>query len=77
MYLDGVEVVRTDLMGLTDRWRKDSTPTRGPCRQPSLIKLSCEAAAWAGPDKRWVANPPKHDLFEVDYVRVYQKRENK
>lgn len=77
IYLDGVEVVRTDLMGLTDRWRKDSTPTRGPCRQPSLIKLSCEAAAWAGPDKRWVANPPKHDLFEVDYVRVYQKRENK
>jgi len=74
VYLDGVEVVRTDLMGAVDPNRKDSTPSRGPLRRPSLIKLSCEAAKWASPSGRWVENPPLHDRFEVDYVRVYQAK---
>ena len=48
------------------------TPSQGPCQKPGYVKLSCEAAAWAGATNEWEKEPTKEDEFVVDYVRVYE-----
>ena len=71
-FYDGREVGRTDLTGFG---KKDAgmTPSQGPCQMPCYVKLSCEAAAWAGGDgKQWEKEMTAEDEFVVDYVRVYQ-----
>ena len=70
-FFDGREVGRTDLIG---RGGKDDgkTPSQGPCQKPGYLKLSCEAAAWAGATNQWEKDPTKEDEFVVDYVRVYE-----
>lgn len=71
-YLDGREVYRTELIG-DIALQKDKAPAKGPLQKPAYIKLSCEAAPWAGPTRDWESPLPAADRFEVDYVRVYQK----
>ena len=71
-FYDGREVGRTDLIGFG---KKDAgmTPSQGPCQKPCYVKLSCEAAAWAGGDgTHWEKEMTAEDEFVVDYVRVYQ-----
>jgi hypothetical protein len=71
-YYDGREVGRTDLVGFG---KKDvgMTPSQGTCQKPCYVKLSCEAAAWAGGDgTNWEKEMTAEDEFVVDYVRVYQ-----
>jgi beta-glucanase (GH16 family)/N-acetylneuraminic acid mutarotase len=71
-FYDGREVGRTDLIGFG---KKDAgmTPSQGPCQKPCYVKLSCEAAAWAGGDgTKWEKEMTAEDEFVVDYVRVYQ-----
>jgi Glycosyl hydrolases family 16 len=68
-YVDGVEVGRTSFVGLGSK-DKGKTPSDGPCRKPGYIKLTCEAAQWAG-GGGWENPFPEKDVFQVDYVRVY------
>jgi hypothetical protein len=71
IFLDGVEVGRTDLMGLgSDEGQRHKSA--GPCRQPGYLILSCEAAPWAGASPEWEQEMPAEDEFLVDYVRVYE-----
>lgn len=69
-FLDGKEIARTNLIGLG---KKDGgkVPSQGPCQKPGYLKLSCEAAAWAGATDKWEMEPTREDEFVVDYVRVY------
>jgi hypothetical protein len=69
-YVDGVEVGRTNFIGLGSR-DKGKTPSDGPCRNPAYIKLTCEAAQWPG-GGGWENPFPTKDEFLVDYVRVYK-----
>ena len=70
-FFDGREVGRTDLVGLGSK-ENGKTPSQGPCQRPGYLKLSCEAAAWAGATNQWEKDPTKEDEFVVDYVRVYE-----
>ncbi|CAN5887169.1 hypothetical protein BH11VER1_BH11VER1_06460 [soil metagenome] len=70
-FFDGREVGRTDLIGLGQK-TGGKTPSHGPCRKPGYLKLSCEAAAWAGGTNQWEKEPTREDEFVVDYVRVYK-----
>jgi xylan 1,4-beta-xylosidase len=70
-FFDGREVGRTDLIGLGSK-ENGKTPSQGPCQRPGYLKLSCEAAAWAGATNQWEKDPTKEDEFVVDYVRVYE-----
>ena len=70
-FFDGREVGRTDLMRLGQKG-KGKIPSQGPCQKPGYLKLSCEAAAWAGATNQWEKEPTKEDEFVVDYVRVYE-----
>lgn len=71
-YVDGRVTARTPATGL-GRVVDGKPLSSGTCRKPAYIKLSVEAAPWAGPNGGWESNLPEHDVFEVDYVRVYQK----
>lgn len=68
-YVDNVEVGRTDFIGKGDN-NNGKTLSNGPSRSPAYIKLSCEAAQWAG-GPGWENPLPESDQFLVDYVRVY------
>ncbi len=70
-FFDGREVGRTDLIGLGGK-DNGKTTSQGPCQKPGYLKLSCEAAAWAGATNQWEKDPTKEDAFVVDYVRVYE-----
>lgn len=72
-YIDGVEVTRTDAKGFGSS-DNGKTKSLGTCRAPAYLKLSVEAAPWAGPTHLWEKDMPEEDLFEIDYVRVYQKK---
>ena len=57
------------------RWRTQYVTVKdGTCRAPAYLKLSVEAAQWCGPTHLWEKDMPEEDVFEIDYVRVYQKR---
>jgi len=73
-YLDGCEIARTDLVSedLSHLPPGKAKPL-GTLQKPAYIKLSCEAAPWCGATGDY-DNGAKCDTFEVDYVRVYQRR---
>jgi beta-glucanase (GH16 family) len=70
-FLDGVEVGRTDMIGL-GKDEPGKTKSQGTCRRPGYLKLTCEAAPWAGLSHLWEKAMPEEDEFVVDYVRVYE-----
>ena len=70
-FYDGKEIGRTDLIGL-GKSDGGKTLSQGPCQQPGYLKLSCEAAPWAGATDKWEKELTKEDEFVVDYVRVYE-----
>jgi len=71
-FLDGMEVGRTDLIGM-GKGEEGKQKSQGTCQQPAYIKLSCEAAKWAGvTGGSWEKEMPESDEFIVDYVRVYE-----
>ena len=70
-FYDGKEIGRTDLIGL-GKSDGGKTQSQGPCQKPGYLKLSCEAAPWAGATDKWEKEPTKEDEFVVDYVRVYE-----
>jgi beta-glucanase (GH16 family) len=70
-FFDGREIGRTELQGLGSK-ENGKTPSQGPCQKPGYLKLSCEAAAWAGATNQWEKDPTKEDEFVVDYVRAYE-----
>ncbi|MGN0845233.1 MAG: hypothetical protein ACI4QT_08455, partial [Kiritimatiellia bacterium] len=72
--IDGYVTWRTDLKGLGKeggaRVKSQGVPT-----EPGYIKLSIEAAPWAGPDGGgWEKEMPEEDEALIDYVRVWEKR---
>ncbi|HNT33577.1 MAG TPA: glycoside hydrolase family 16 protein [bacterium] len=71
-FVDGVEVGRTDFLNKGSD-KDGKVPSKGPCRKPGYIKLSCEASTWAG-GAGWEDPLPTSDEFLVDYVRVYRGR---
>ena len=70
-FFDGRGIGRADLIGLGSK-DNGKTPSRGPCQKPGYMKLSCEAAVWAGAANQWEIDPTKEDEFVIDYVRVYE-----
>jgi beta-glucanase (GH16 family) len=56
-YLDGVEIARTDLVGLGSAGG-GKRKSNGPCRQFAYLKLTCEAAPWAGKSPEWEQTMP-------------------
>ncbi len=70
LFIDGEEVVRTDLIGL-GKDDNGKTKSKGPCQKPGYVKLCVEAAAWAGATNGWEKEQPEQDDFVVDYVRAY------
>jgi beta-glucanase (GH16 family) len=69
--VDGRVVGRTDMRGL-GKADEGRTPSQGTCTVPGYLKLTCEAAAWAGADWKWEAVQPERDEFVVDWVRAYR-----
>ena len=72
--IDGFVTWRTDLKGLGKadggRVKSQGVPTA-----PGYIKLSVEAAHWAGPDGAgWEKDMPEEDEALIDYVRVWEKK---
>lgn len=72
-YVDGEAVWNTDFVGLGSD-KDGKRKSQGTCRAPAYIKLSVEAAPWAGPFHLWEPELPEQDDLLVDYVRVYQKK---
>ena len=70
LFVDGKEVCRTDLIGL-GKGDNGKTKSKGPCQKPGYVKLTCEAAPWAGGTNEWEKELSKEDEMTVDYVRVY------
>jgi hypothetical protein len=71
LFIDGFEVGRTDLIGLGSD-KNGKTKSQGPCQKPGYLKLTVEAAPWAGATNTWEKELPKEDDFVIDYVRVYE-----
>jgi beta-glucanase (GH16 family) len=70
-FLDGVEIGRTDMIGL-GKDEPGKTKSQGTCQRPAYLKLTCEAAQWSGLSHLWEKDMPQQDEFVVDYVRVYE-----
>ncbi len=70
VYVDGVEIGRTDVMGLGSD-QDGRMKSNGPCQEEGYLKLTVEAAAWPGKSSGWEANPPQEDEFLIDWVRAY------
>lgn len=73
-YLDGKEIARTDLVNVGPLNEKTATPPQGVLAKPAYIKLSCEAGAWCGKTGDFDLDGALYDSFDVDYVRVYQRK---
>ena len=69
-YVDGVEIGRTDMMGLGSS-KDGKLLSNGPCRARGYLKLTVEAAAWPGKSSNWEADAPAEDEFLIDWVRAY------
>jgi beta-glucanase (GH16 family) len=68
IYRDGVRIGSTNAIGLG----KPGLPSsQGTCREPGYLKLTVEAATWAGPTGDWEKIQPATDEALVDYIRVY------
>ena len=71
--IDGRITWTTDLKGLGSD-QDGKVKSMGCPRVPGYIKLSAEAAPWAGPHgDRWEDPMPERDEALVDWVRVWQK----
>ena len=71
IYIDGAEVGRTDMKGLGSI--PGLPPSNGTTQSEAWLLLSCEAALFPGKNSRdWEPNAPDQDVFEVDYVRIYE-----
>ena len=70
--IDGYITWKTDMKGLGSD-KDGKTPSQGVPQTPAYIKLSMEAAPWAGPWWKWEKDMPESDSCEVDWVRVWQK----
>lgn len=68
-FIDNRLVARTDAKGLG---KPERTLSKGVCRQPGYLKLTAEAAKWAGPTPDWETEGPKVDEVLVDWVRVWE-----
>ena len=71
--IDGYVTWKTDMKGLGSD-KDGKTKSLGTPRTPAYIKLSVEAAPWAGPWWQWEKDMPESDSCEVDWVRVWQKK---
>lgn len=49
-----------------------SNASQGTSQEPGYLKLTVEAAPWAGPTGEWEPNPPVRDSAVIDYVRVFE-----
>ncbi len=70
VYVDGVEIGRTDMMGL-GKANDGKMQSNGTCQFPAYMKLTVEAAEWPGKSNKWEKDLPTEDEFLVDWVRVY------
>ena len=70
VYVDGVEIGRTEMMGLGSD-KDGKMRSNGPCREPGYLKLTVEAAEWPGKSPTWEADAPTEDEFIIDWVRAY------
>jgi beta-glucanase (GH16 family) len=69
-YVDGIEIGRTDMMGLGSD-KDGKLLSNGPCREAGYLKLTVEAAQWPGKASGWEADAPTEDEFLIDWVRCY------
>ncbi|MBP5233161.1 MAG: family 16 glycosylhydrolase [Planctomycetes bacterium] len=72
--IDGEITWKTDLKGLGED-KDGKTKSQGVPAAPAYIKLSVEAAPWAGPWWQWEKEMPAEDEVKVDWVRVWQKKD--
>lgn len=71
--IDGCVTWTTDLKGLGGEGN-GKVKSQGVPQVPGYIKLSVEAAPWAGPDGGgWERDMPTEDEVLIDWVRVWQK----
>ncbi len=70
VYVDGVEIGRTDMMGLGSD-KDGKMKSNGPCQEPGYLKLTVEASDWPGKSSGWEPDAPKEDEFLIDWVRAY------
>ncbi len=70
-YIDGIAVAEDKAVG-TGSNKDGKKQSQGTAREPAYIKLSVEAAPWAGPTGGWEKEMPESDDALIDYVRVYQ-----
>ena len=70
VYVDGIEIGRTDMMGLGSA-KDGKMLSNGPCQEPGYLKLTVEAAQWPGKSSTWESDPPTEDEFIIDWVRAY------
>lgn len=69
--IDGQVTCTTDLKGLG---KDGKVKSQGVPQVPGYIKLSVEAAPWAGPNGGgWEKDMPEEDEVLIDWVRVWQK----
>ncbi len=70
VYVDGVEIGRTDMLGLGSD-KDGKMLSNGPCRDAGYLKLTVEAAQWPGKSPGWESDAPAEDEFLIDWVRAY------
>ena len=71
--IDGKVTWTTDLKGL-GKEGDGKVKSQGVPQTPGYIKLSVEAAPWAGPNGGgWEKDMPEEDEARIDWVRVWQK----
>lgn len=70
-YIDRKETWRTDMIGVGT---KPTAKSKGVSQVPGYLKLSVEAATWAGPTNDWDMGGISEDQVEVEYVRVWEYR---
>lgn len=74
IFRNGVRLATTDAKGLGSK--ADRPKSSGTCREPGYLKLTLEAAPWAGPTPEWEPNGPAEDDVLIDYIRVYNVKES-
>lgn len=73
IFRNGKKIASTHAIGLGS---KEGRPkSLGTSQEPGYLKLTVEAAAWAGPSGDWEADMPERDAVLVDYIRVYDLKE--
>ncbi len=69
IYRNGKLIASTNAIGLGS---KPGMPkSQGTSREPGYLKLTVEAAHWAGSSGEWETIMPERDEVLVDYIRVF------